>query len=152
MFLTEPLARVALYFTPPAYFALGVLGLSVIASLSSGSIIKGLMAGVIGLMIATIGTDPVSGVSRFTFDRPELLDGVPFILVMVGVFAVSELLVQAGAPDWNRSQDKLRAHQAPELFAMAQDPPRAGDRQRDRDLRRRHARRRRIDRGVHVLQ
>lgn len=103
--LTEPLASVALLFTPPAYFALGILGLSVIASLSSGSLIKGLMAGVIGLMIATVGTDPISGVSRFTYGSPELLDGIPFILVMVGVFAVSELLVQAGTPEWVKSGD-----------------------------------------------
>lgn len=101
--LTEPLARVALLFTPPAYFALGILGLSVIASLSEGSIVKGLIAGVLGLMIAAVGTDPVSGVGRFTFDRPELLDGIPFILVMVGVFAVSELLTQAGTSDWSKS-------------------------------------------------
>ena len=97
--LTKPLAGVALYFTPPAYFSLGILGLSVIASLSSGSLIKGLMAGVIGLMIATVGTDPVAGVTRFTYGAPELLGGIPFILVMVGVFAVSELLIQAGEPD-----------------------------------------------------
>lgn len=96
--LTKPLAGVALYFTPPAYFSLGILGLSVIASLSSGSLVKGLMAGVIGLMIATVGTDPVSGVNRFTYGAPELLAGIPFILVMVGVFAVSELLIQAGQP------------------------------------------------------
>jgi putative tricarboxylic transport membrane protein len=101
--LTEPLSRVALLFTPPAYFALGILGLSVIASLSSGSLVKGLISGVIGLMIATVGTDPVSGVGRFTFGRPELLGGIEFILVMVGVFAVSELLVQAGLPDWQKT-------------------------------------------------
>ncbi len=101
--LTEPLARVALIFTPPAYFALGILGLSVIASLSSGSLIKGLMAGVFGLMIATVGTDPISGVNRFTFGSPELLSGIPFILVMVGVFAMSELLEQAGKKDWRRA-------------------------------------------------
>lgn len=96
--LTKPLASVALYFTPPAYFSLGILGLSVIASLSQESVVKGLMAGVVGLMIATIGTDPVSGVNRFTYGAPELLSGIPFILVMVGVFAVSELLIQAGQP------------------------------------------------------
>jgi putative tricarboxylic transport membrane protein len=101
--LTQPLAKVALLFTPPAYFALGILGLSVIASLSEGSLIKGLMAGVIGLMVATVGTDPISGVSRFTYGSPELLDGIPFILVMVGVFAVSELLVQASEPEWAKT-------------------------------------------------
>jgi putative tricarboxylic transport membrane protein len=56
--LTERLSTVALAFTPPAYFALGVLGLSVIASLSGDSLVKGLIAGIIGLMVATIGTDP----------------------------------------------------------------------------------------------
>ncbi|MGF1627896.1 MAG: tripartite tricarboxylate transporter permease [Kiloniellaceae bacterium] len=101
--LTKPLAQVALLFTPPAYFALGILGLSVIASLSSGSLIKGLMAGIIGLMIATVGTDPVSGVGRFTYGSPHLIGGIPFILVMVGVFAVSELLAQAGKPEWTKS-------------------------------------------------
>ena len=103
--LTKPLAGVALYFTPPAYFSLGILGLSVIASLSSGSLIKGLMAGTIGLMIATVGTDPVSGVNRFTYGAPELLGGIPFILVMVGVFAVSELLIQASQPGEQQRAD-----------------------------------------------
>jgi putative tricarboxylic transport membrane protein len=94
--LTEPLSSVALAFTPPAYFALGVLGLSVIASLGGDSLVKGLMAGVVGLMIAAVGTDPVSGINRFTFGSPELLAGIPPILVMVGLFAVSELFVQGG--------------------------------------------------------
>ena len=100
---TEPLARVALAFTPPAYFALGVLGLSVVASLSGGSLVKGLIAALLGLMIATVGTDPVSGVSRFTFGEPELLGGIRPILVMVGLFAVSELLIQVGQPDWAKA-------------------------------------------------
>jgi putative tricarboxylic transport membrane protein len=101
--LTEPLARVALAFTPPAYFALGILGLSVIASLGSGSLIKGLIAGTLGLVIATIGTDPVSGVSRFTFGSPDLLGGIRPILIMVGLFAVSELMIQVSAPDWAKT-------------------------------------------------
>ncbi|MGE0119720.1 MAG: tripartite tricarboxylate transporter permease [Dongiaceae bacterium] len=92
---TEALSRVALLFTPPAYFALGILGLSVIASVSSGAIVKGLISGVLGLMIATVGTDPLSGVSRFTFHLPELLDGVSVVVVMMGVFAISELMMQA---------------------------------------------------------
>ena len=93
--LSEPLARMALSFRPPSYFALGVLGLSVIATLSGGSLVKGLIAGILGLMIATIGTDPVTGGTRFTFGSPYLLGGIDFILVMVGLFAVSELLAQA---------------------------------------------------------
>ncbi len=101
--LTEPLSRLALAFTPTSYFALGVLGLSVIASVSGDSLVKGLMAGLLGLMIASIGTDSVTGVSRFTFDSPELLSGIPPILVMVGLFAIGELLAQSGAPGWEQA-------------------------------------------------
>jgi putative tricarboxylic transport membrane protein len=104
--LTEPLARVALAFTPMAYFALGILGLSVIASLSGESLIKGLAAGVIGLMIATVGSDPISGVPRFTFNQPDLLDGIPPILVMVGLFAVSELLQQSSTGEWQKADGR----------------------------------------------
>jgi putative tricarboxylic transport membrane protein len=96
----EPLSRIALAFTPTSYFALGVLGLSLIASLAGDSLVKGLMAAVIGLMLATVGTDPVTGVARFTFNSPQLLTGVPAIVAMVGLFAVSELLVQSGEGDW----------------------------------------------------
>jgi putative tricarboxylic transport membrane protein len=101
--LTEPLSRVALAFTPAAYFALGVLGLSVIGSVSGESLVKGLIAALLGLMIATIGTDPVTGTSRFTFGSPELLSGIPPILVMVGLFAIGELLAQTGEPGWPKA-------------------------------------------------
>ncbi len=92
--LTKPLSSLALMFTPPAYFALGMLGLSIIASVSEGSLLKGLIAGILGLMLATVGTDPLSGVTRFTFGEPELLEGVHFILIMLGVFAVAELMTK----------------------------------------------------------
>ena len=103
--LTERLSSVALAFTPMSYFALGVLGLSVIASLAGESLVKGLMAGVAGLMISTVGTDPVAGLNRFTFNSPELLSGIPPILVMVGLFAMSELLVQSGEPGWEKAPE-----------------------------------------------
>ena len=107
--MTEPLSRIALAFKPTSYCALGVLGLSIIGSLSEGSMLKGLIAGVIGLMIATVGTDPLSGVGRFTFRLPELIEGIPFILVMVGIFALSELMVQSAEPDWSKAEkDKVR--------------------------------------------
>lgn len=103
---TEPLAAVALAFTPMAYFSLAVLGLSVIASLSGGSLLKGVIAACLGLLVATIGTDPVSGVPRFTFGSPELLGGIRPILIMVGLFAVSEMLVQVGEPDWVKAEKR----------------------------------------------
>lgn len=100
---TEHLAKVALAFTPAAYFSLGILGLSVIAGLSGGSLIKGVMAACMGLMFAFVGTDPVSGVSRFTFGSADLLDGIKPLLIMVGLFAVTEMLVQIGEPSWGRA-------------------------------------------------
>lgn len=103
---TESLAKVALAFTPAAYFSLGILGLSVIAGLSGGSLLKGLIAACIGLMVAFIGSDPVSGVARFTFGSADLLDGVKPIIIMVGLFAVTEMLVQIGEPDWAKA-DKV---------------------------------------------
>jgi putative tricarboxylic transport membrane protein len=99
----RPLATVALAFTPMAYFALGILGISVIASLSGGSLLKGLLAALLGLVIAMVGSDPVSGTTRFTFDEPELLGGIKPLLVMVGLFAVSEMLVQVSEPAWARA-------------------------------------------------
>lgn len=108
---TESLARVALAFTPAAYFSLGILGLSVIAGLSGGSLLRGVMAACIGLMLAFIGSDPVSGVPRFTFGSADLLGGIKPILVMVGLFAVTEMLVQIGEPAWVKaikSQARLK--------------------------------------------
>jgi putative tricarboxylic transport membrane protein len=101
--LTEPLSRVALSFHPTSYFALGILGLSVIGSLAGESLIKGLIAGVLGLMIAAIGTDPVTGLNRFTFGSPELLNGIPPILVLVGLYAVSELMTSASDAPWEKT-------------------------------------------------
>ncbi|MBM3524515.1 MAG: hypothetical protein FJX57_16330 [Alphaproteobacteria bacterium] len=100
---TGPLARLALAFTPAAYCALGLLGLSVIAGLSEKSLLRGFIAALLGLMLATIGTDPVSGVARFTFGSPDLLEGIKPIIVMVGLFAVTELMVQATEPDWEKA-------------------------------------------------
>jgi putative tricarboxylic transport membrane protein len=94
--MTEPLSKLALAFTPASYFGLGILGVSIIASLSGDSLVKGLAAAIVGLMISTIGTDPISGVSRYTSGVPELIGGIKPILVMVGLFAVSELLMQSG--------------------------------------------------------
>ena len=103
---TEPLANVALAFTPPAYFALGLLGLSVVASLSGGTLLRGVIGCILGLMIATVGTDPVSGVARFTFGSPDLLGGIRPILVMVGLFAVSEMMVQIAEPPWAKADKR----------------------------------------------
>jgi putative tricarboxylic transport membrane protein len=106
--LTEPLSWLALAFTPPSYFGLGILGLSVIASMTGESLIKGLAAAVIGLMISTVGADPISGVTRFTFDVPDMLNGVEPVLVMIGLFALTELMSQSGTTDLARLGTSVR--------------------------------------------
>ncbi|MEJ2167155.1 MAG: tripartite tricarboxylate transporter permease [Desulfobacterales bacterium] len=87
------LSTVALAFGPPEYFALIFLGLSMITSLGSDSLAKGLIAGAFGLLLGTIGLDTVAGVSRFTFGILELDNGVNFIAVLIGMFAVSQSLL-----------------------------------------------------------
>jgi putative tricarboxylic transport membrane protein len=89
--LAPPLARAALSFGPPEYFALVVLGLTALAAVG-GSLLKGLATGVAGLLISTIGIDPQTGVSRFDFGQVWLLDGVEFIVVTVALFGVGEVL------------------------------------------------------------
>ena len=115
--MTEPLSWVALAFKPTSYFALGMLGLSVIASLTGGSLVKGLAAAVVGLMLSTVGTDPISGVTRFTFGNPDLLGGVEPVLIMVGIFAVSELMMQSGSSDLAQLKEKVRVR-LPSLAMM----------------------------------
>ncbi|WP_439496087.1 tripartite tricarboxylate transporter permease [Bosea sp. (in: a-proteobacteria)] len=106
--LTEPLSRIALYFTAPAYFALGIFGLSLIAALSEGSVVKGFLAAILGLAISTVGIDPLSGVQRFTFGSAELLGGIEPILVMIGMFAMAELFIQTNMPDWDKTSHSTR--------------------------------------------
>lgn len=106
--LTEPLSWLALAFRPTSYFALGILGLSVIASMSGDSLLKGLASAVVGLMIATVGTDPISGVTRFTFDVADLLSGVEPVVVMVGLFALTELMSQSGSATVTQLGNSIR--------------------------------------------
>ncbi len=110
---TEPLAELALAFTAPAYFSLGIFGLSVIAGLSGGSLLKGLIAAAIGLGVAMIGTDPMSGTPRFTAESPELLAGIKPILAMVGLFAVTEMLVQISEPSWDTIKKEVNRLKLP---------------------------------------
>lgn len=91
-----PLAKLALRFGPAEFFALAVFGLSVVASLVGKSIVKGLVAVVLGLFIATIGLDPITGYARFTFGIPVLRDGIHFIPLLIGLFAVSEIFRTMG--------------------------------------------------------
>jgi len=92
MLVAPPLAKMSLAFSAPEYFALMVLGLAMVVLLSGESLVKALLAMLVGLWIASMGTDLFSATSRFTFDRVELLGGIDFIIVAIGVFAVGEVL------------------------------------------------------------
>jgi putative tricarboxylic transport membrane protein len=89
------LARLAYQFGPPEYFALAVFGLSMVAAIGGDSPVKNLLAAAFGVLIATVGLDLTTGVERFSFGVPALSDGVDFIPVLVGLFAIAELLERA---------------------------------------------------------
>lgn len=80
-------------FGPPEYFMLTMLGLSLVISLSGKALGKGLLAALLGLLTAVIGMDPLTGVARLTFDINVLLGGIEFVPVIMGLFAISEVLI-----------------------------------------------------------
>ncbi len=87
-----PLAQLALKFGPAEMFWVAILGLTLIGTLSTGSVLKGLLGGAIGLLIGTIGISPIGGESRFTFGWPPLQAGVSLIVALIGLFVIPELL------------------------------------------------------------
>jgi putative tricarboxylic transport membrane protein len=93
LFLAVPLARLAVRFSDPEFFLIGVAGLIAVATLSSRSATKSAISVVLGLMIGTIGLDTFTGALRFTFGRMELLEGVGMIALLTGMFAFSEIFV-----------------------------------------------------------
>jgi putative tricarboxylic transport membrane protein len=92
MLVAPPLAKLSLAFSSPEYFALMALGLAMVVLLAGKSLVKALLAMLVGLWIASMGTDLFSATSRFTFGRIELLGGIDFIIVAIGVFAVTEVM------------------------------------------------------------
>ena len=92
-FTAPVIVRLAWAFGPVEFFSLTVLGLGLVTGLAGKSIIKGMIGAVFGLMIGIVGIDPAVGVPRFTFGFVQLLDGINFISVIMGLFGVSELLI-----------------------------------------------------------
>ncbi len=89
---TGPLAAIALEFGPWEYFSLFVFALSMVAGLTEGSLVKGLLSGAIGLVITTVGFDPIMSVPRFTLGTEFLRSGFPFLPVLIGIFAFAQLM------------------------------------------------------------
>ena len=105
--VSTPLAAVALKFGPGELFAVAFMGLSVLTCLDNGNLVKTVLSGLLGLFLATIGMDPQTGVARFTWGSTTLLSGVEMIPVMIGLFAVTEVLKQTAKLD-KKSKDEMK--------------------------------------------
>jgi len=107
LFLAPPLARISLMFGPPEYFFLAIFGLTIIASISEKSMIKGLLSGLFGLTLAMVGMDPLFGSPRFTMGIVDLVDGIELIPALIGLFAFPEILNVINAYDKSERQEKV---------------------------------------------
>ena len=92
VFIAPTLAKMALSFGPHEYFGIAIFSLTLIASLSTGSMVKGIFSGLIGFMFATVGIAPVDAIPRFTFGQVNLNSGFEILTVLIGVFAISEVI------------------------------------------------------------
>ncbi len=95
VFLAVFLAQVSLKFGPPEYASLIVFSLTIVAGVSGSSMLKGLVAATVGFLLGTVGLDPIISTPRFTFGFMSLLNGIDMMVLMIGMFAISEVLVQA---------------------------------------------------------
>jgi putative tricarboxylic transport membrane protein len=93
MIAAPPLAGIALVFGPPEYFSLMILGLAMLIYLAMASMLKALMMACLGVILGTLGTDPIHGVERFTFGSYTLMDGLGLVPVLMGLFGISEVLL-----------------------------------------------------------
>ncbi len=92
VFIAPTLAEIALSFGPHEYFAIAIFSLTLIITLATGSMVKGVFSGVVGFVFATVGIAPVDAFPRFTFGQVELNSGFEILTVLIGVFAISEVI------------------------------------------------------------
>jgi putative tricarboxylic transport membrane protein len=104
-FIAPPLADIALRFGPQEYFSIAIFSLTLIASLSTGSTLKGLMSGIVGVLLSCVGTAPIDAYPRFTFGFYQLDGGFNLLPALVGLFAISEILKTAESDVEIRIQD-----------------------------------------------
>jgi putative tricarboxylic transport membrane protein len=105
MLVAPPLARFALRFGPPEYFSLMVLGLTILVYLAHGSMLKALLMGLLGIILGLVGLDPFNTKSRLTFGQMDLMDGVGLVPIVMGLFGISEVLLNI---ERQVSRDPLR--------------------------------------------
>lgn len=95
IFVSPPLASLALRFGPPEFFALAIFGLTIVATVSGKSLLKGLIAASLGLIICFVGLDPIIGLPRLTFGVIQLQSGFALVPALIGLFAISEVMIQS---------------------------------------------------------
>ncbi|WP_038203149.1 tripartite tricarboxylate transporter permease [Xenophilus azovorans] len=105
-----PLTELAFKFGPAEYFSLMVLGLIGAVVLASGSLLKAISMIILGLLLGLVGTDVNSGVARYSFDIPELTDGISFIAIAMGVFGYGEIISNLGQPEEDRAAYTAKLH------------------------------------------
>jgi len=120
LLLAPPLAEVALAFGPVEYFWLAMLGLTLVAGLSRGSLVKGLIGCAIGLLISMVGTAVVGGDARYTFGTPLLLGGINIVVALIGLFCVPVLIDLVATPDEHlQVSDEVRGYRLREALGIA---------------------------------
>ena len=100
--LAEPIARFTIKFGSAEYFMVALFGMSMMIAVSGGDVLKGLILGVFGILLSTVGIDPIVGTKRFTFNVTALGAGIDFIPVMIGIFGLAEVFYQIF--EYNREQ------------------------------------------------
>lgn len=120
VFLAPPLAEAALAFGPAEYFSLMVCGFVVLSNVTGASLVKSLMMAVVGLIIGTVGLDPVTGDARFTFGTTYLLGGIEFVAVAIGLFGIGEILSNVRKPPAALDQS-VTVPRLKELYPSFQD-------------------------------
>ncbi|MDD6346989.1 MAG: tripartite tricarboxylate transporter permease [Lachnospiraceae bacterium] len=92
--LASPIASITIKFGPAEYCMVALFGMSMMIAVSGGDVLKGLVLGALGILLSTVGIDPVTGLQRFCFGRTDLTAGIDFIPVMIGLFGLAEVLFQ----------------------------------------------------------
>jgi putative tricarboxylic transport membrane protein len=114
--LVVPLSIITLAFGPAEYFGVAIFGLTILSSLSGDNMLKGLISGLFGLLLAAAGSDVFSATIRFSMGRPEMVEGFNLIPVMIGLFAVAEMLRQASySTKWRERTAKAFSTAMPTL-------------------------------------
>ncbi|MCS0497173.1 tripartite tricarboxylate transporter permease [Ancylobacter mangrovi] len=106
--LAIPLARMALVFGPPEYFAVTILAFVMVSSLARGNMVKSFLSLFLGLLLATVGQDIISGQARLTWGTMELIDGIGFIPAVVGLFGLSEIVYDIVHPQPEAKQQNIK--------------------------------------------